>query len=105
MRRSFRFPPFIHMTMITARSVNAKLAEFSLETFHRRLKKNLPDAITMSDPLPSPLEKSHDQWRFQISLKAISPRKMNQYIRTILNGMTFPDEVIVTIDVDPYNLS
>ena len=105
MRRAFRFPPFLHMAMITARSVHQQRAEFSLQTLHRRLKRDLPEGIDITDPMPSPLVKSHDQWRFQISMRSTAARRLAKHIQSVMTTMTFPEDVAVTVDMDPYNLS
>ena len=105
MRRQFLHPPFSNIALVTARSVHQERAEFSLKTLHSRLKQKLPEGITVTDPLPSPLVKSHDQWRFQIVLKSNGARKLATHIREVLKDLTFPDDVLVTVDVDPYSMS
>lgn len=105
MRRQFNHPPFSHLALITSRSVHQERAEFSLKTLHARLKRNLPAEISLTDPLPSPLVKSHDQWRFQIVLKSNGARRLASHIREVMKDLTFPDDVMVTIDIDPYSMS
>lgn len=104
MRRHFEHPPFFHLALITSRSVHQQRAEFSLKTLHARLKKGLPEEISVTEPLPSPLVKSHDQWRFQLVLKSKSARGLARHIRKVMKGLTFPPDVIVTIDINPYNM-
>lgn len=105
MRKQFHHPPFLHMALITVRSVHQQRAEFSLKTLHTRLKSKLPDTIVMTEPLPSPLEKSHDQFRFQIVLKSVRAKPMATHISETMKGLTFPSDVIVTVDMDPYMMS
>ena len=107
-RKQFHFPPYPHMAMIAVRSKHMERAEFSLKNLHLRLKKSLPednpDQIMISEPVPSPLVRSHDQFRYQVTLRANNTRKMTALIRNVLKDMTFPEDVIVTVDVDPYSL-
>ncbi|MDF1813453.1 MAG: primosomal protein N' [Verrucomicrobiales bacterium] len=105
LRKMFGHPPYVHMTLITARSKHQERAEFSLKTLHLRLARDLPEEIVMTEPLPSPLVKSHDQWRFQVVMKAVNPRKIATHIRTVMKDMTFPEDVIVTFDMDCYQMS
>ncbi len=105
MRRQFQHPPFSHLALVTSRSVHQERAEFSLKTLHVRLKRQLPDGITLTEPLPSPLVKSHDQWRFQIVLKSVGARRLAAHLKDVMKDLTFPDDVIVTIDIDPYSMS
>lgn len=104
MRRQFGHPPFLHLVLITARSVHQQRAEFSLKTLHARLAKGLPEDMRLTEPLPSPLVKSHDQWRYQIILKAASARKLAVHVSKVMRDLTFPSDVIVTVDVDPYSM-
>ncbi len=104
-RQKFEFPPFLHMVLVTVRSVHAKRAEFSLQTLHRRLAQDLPAGAQIGEPLPSPLVKSHDQFRYQTMLRAVNPRSLVRHIRTVMAALSFPEDVVVTIDVDPYQLS
>lgn len=104
MRRQFGHPPFQRMVLVTVRSVHQERAEFSLKTLHARLKRELPEGMSLTEPLPSPLVKSHDQWRFQIILKGANPRRMAAHIREVTRDLTFPPDVIVTYDVDPYSM-
>ena len=105
LRERFSHPPFAHLALVTSRSVHQERAEFSLKTLHARLKRHLPEGITLTDPLPSPLVKSHDQWRFQIVLKSTGARTLARHIRETMKGLTFPDDVIVTVDIDPYSMA
>jgi len=104
LRERFLHPPFAHLALITARSVHQERAEFSLKTLHARLKRKLPEGVTLTEPLPSPLVKSHDQWRFQIVLKSPGARLLARHIRETLKDLTFPEDVVVTVDIDPYSM-
>ena len=104
-RKSFSYPPFSHCIILTCRSMNSSLAEFTLQTLHKRLLKNLPDYILLGEPLPSPLSKAAGQFRFQLMLRSESPRSMSQYIKSIIVDLAIPDEVYLAIDVDPLYLS
>ncbi len=105
MRKMFCHPPYTHITLISARSKHLERAEFSLKTLHQRLTRELPEGIAVTEPLPSPLVKSHDQWRFQVVMKSVNSRKMTAHIRSVMKNMTFPEDVIVTFDVDCYQMS
>ena len=104
-RKSFSYPPFYHCIILTCRSQNSSLAEFTLQTLHKRLLKNLPTNIILGEPLPSPLSKASGQFRFQLMLRAVNPRSVNEYIKSIIEGLAIPDEVYLAIDVDPLYLS
>lgn len=105
MRRQFSFPPFAHCGVLTARSTHERRAEFTLQTLHLRLKENLPQGISLGEVLPSPLIRSHDQFRFQITLRSTKARPLTNHIQAILQKTTLPEDVTVVFDMDAYNFS
>ena len=90
--------------LITCRSTHERRAEFSLENLHKRLKKELPKGIHMGEPMVSPLAKAAGQFRFQLMLRAPATRLITAHLNQILAITTMPEDVILTIDVDPIYL-
>ncbi len=105
MRRQFSFPPFAHCGVLTARSTHERRAEFTLQTLHLRLKENLPSGLSLGEVLPSPLIRSHDQFRFQIVLRSQQARPLTNHVQSILQKTTLPEDVTVVFDMDAYNFS
>lgn len=103
-RKAFHYPPYDHVVLITARSKNEAMAEFTLKNLSVKLLKDLPDHTRMGEPVPSPLAKAHGQFRFQLLLRSEKIRALARRIHEVITGMTFPAEVIVTWDVDPMQL-
>ena len=103
-RRQWEYPPFSKMVLITARSAHQERGSFSMETLHRRLKEVLPPNTTLGEPAPAPLEKSHGNYRFHLILRTRSVQKLTRALNEVLEKLTFPEEVTVTVDVDPYQL-
>jgi len=103
-RQKWEYPPFSKMVLITARSAHQERGSFSLETLHRRLKEVLPPNTTLGEPAPAPLEKSHGNYRFHLILRTRSVQKLTRVLNEVLEKLTFPEDVTVTVDVDPYQL-
>ena len=105
LRHALGFPPYGHVLLLTTRSENDGLAKFSLETLHRRLAKDPPAGVVVNEPAPSPLQRADKQFRHQLLLQAPSSRRLTTHLRSVLAGLTFPREVYLVIDVDPYSLA
>ncbi len=103
-RRAFDYPPFTHLVLIALRSPHQQRGEFSAQTLARRLKETLPPDTTLSDPAPAPLEKSHGNYRFHLMLRTRSIVRLSRALRAVLDKLPFPEDVIVTVDVDAYQL-
>ncbi|MGI8601537.1 MAG: replication restart helicase PriA [Verrucomicrobiales bacterium] len=104
-RSALSFPPFAHAVMVTIRSEKENLAEFALKNVHQRLMRELPEDIILGDPVPSPLLRAEDQFRFQLMMRAKATHRMTDHLRAVLAKLSFPREVTLMIDVDPYNLT
>ena len=103
-RKQWEYPPFSKMVLITVRSPHQARGSFSMETLARRLKEVLPPNTTISEPAPAPLEKSHGNFRFHLLLRTQAVQKLTRALREVLEKLTFPEDVILTVDVDPYQL-
>jgi len=103
-RRQWDYPPFSHLVLIVIRSTHQQRAEFSAQTLHRRLKDALPAGVTLSEPAPAPLEKSHGSYRFHLMLRTRAIQRLSRHLRDVLDKLTFPEDVFVTVDVDAYQL-
>ena len=104
-RRQFSFPPYAHCAVLTARSNHERRAEFTLQTLHLRLAETLPDGIVLGEVLPSPLVRSHGQFRFQITLRSKKARPLSKHVQAILARTSLPEDVTVVFDMDALNFS
>jgi primosomal protein N' (replication factor Y) (superfamily II helicase) len=98
------FPPFKHAILITVRSPHEGRAKLSAETLQRRLKEALPEEFILGDATPAPLEKLQGQFRFHILIRGEAIMCLSRLVRETLDKLPFPEDVTVTVDVDPYQL-
>jgi primosomal protein N' (replication factor Y) len=98
------FPPFKHAILITVRSPHEGRAKLSAETLQRRLKEALPPEFILGEATPAPLEKLQSQFRFHILLRGEAIMHLSRLVRETLDKLPFPEDVTVTVDVDPYQL-
>ncbi len=98
------FPPFKHAILITVRSAHDGRAKLSAETLKRRLKEALPEEFILGDATPAPLEKLQGQFRFHILIRGEAIMRLSRLSRETLEKLPFPEDVTVTVDVDPYQL-
>jgi primosomal protein N' (replication factor Y) (superfamily II helicase) len=98
------FPPFKHAVLITVRSTHEGRAKLSAETLQRRLKEALPQEFILGDATPAPLEKLQGQFRFHILVRGEAIMRLSRLVRETVDKLPFPEDVTVTVDVDPYQL-
>jgi primosomal protein N' (replication factor Y) (superfamily II helicase) len=98
------FPPFNHAILITVRSAHEGRAKLSAETLKRRLGEALPDEFILGDATPAPLEKLQGQFRFHILIRGEAIMRLSRLVRETLDKLPFPEDITVSVDVDPYQL-
>jgi primosomal protein N' (replication factor Y) len=103
-RERCEYPPFLHLLMVHIRSEHQRRAEFTAETIHRRLSEKLEEGVILHPVVPAPIERSKGYYRFQILLRTKSIRRLSKNVRSIVDKLTFPDDVHVSVDVDPYQV-
>lgn len=98
------FPPFNHAVLITVRSAHEGRARLSAETLVRRLRENLGAEFVVADATPAPLEKLQGQFRFHILMRGEAIVRLSRLIRETLDKLPLPEDVLASVDVDPYQL-
>jgi primosomal protein N' (replication factor Y) len=98
------FPPFKHAVLITVRSPHEARAKLSAETLVRRLRENLGPEFILGDATPAPLEKLQGQFRFHILIRGEAIVRLSRLIRETLDKLPLPEDVLASVDVDPYQL-
>jgi primosomal protein N' (replication factor Y) (superfamily II helicase) len=98
------FPPFKHAVLITVRSEHEGRSKLSAETLVRRLKENLGAEFIVGDATPAPLEKLQGQFRFHILMRGEAIMRLSRLIRETLDKLPLPEDVLASVDVDPYQL-
>ena len=103
-RKNCGYPPYTHMILLSLRSKHQQLASLTAESLARRLEKSRPEGVLLSPPAPAPLEKVAEYYRFHISLRGAAIRRMSRFVTEALSHQIIPQDVILSIDVDPYHL-
>ena len=98
------FPPFKHAVLITVRSPHEGRAKLSAETLVRRLKEAVSPEFILGAATPAPLEKLQGQFRFHILMRGNAVMRLSRLVRETLDKLPLPEDVIVAVDVDPYQL-
>lgn len=99
-RRSFEYPPFARMILITVRGLREDMTRLTCETLHRHLKQGIPANVTMGEATPAPIAKVKTNYRFQIALRGASTLRMTRVIRPAIQALTVPADVHIAVDVD-----
>jgi len=103
-RRELSYPPFTHLTCLTVRGLLEERVAFSAEAFAKSLREVLPAHVVLNGPTPAPLARARGFYRYQVLLRAGSPKHMTEPLREFLKGFRWPEGVSCAVDVDCLSL-
>ncbi len=103
-RKQMHLPPFARMIRFVIRHEKIERAEEGAKMLADRLRKLLPDGVSMMGPMPAGVLKIRKQFRFQIMLMSARAGLVQQIISPRMAELTghIPAEIIT--DVDPISL-
>ena len=70
----------------------------------RAPRKNLFRDLIIAGPAPAPLLRAETFYRYQIMLRTRAMSKLSQTLAKIIETLALPDDVSLTVDIDPVNL-
>ncbi len=103
-RREFGYPPFRRAILVTFRGPGEAKTLWCAEQAVKALTAVVPAGVEVGEVAPAPVAKWKDAFRFQTLIKTGSVREVLPHLRRHVAGVTWPEGVMVTINVDPINL-
>ena len=103
-RRSLHYPPFERFILITARGRNEEKTHFILESLAKEIEKlDLPET-ELTGPAPAPIARIEERYRFQVFLRTRRITAVTPRLRPLFMDRAWPDDIRMTLDVDPVDL-
>jgi primosomal protein N' (replication factor Y) len=105
-REQLGYPPFTRAALLTLRGRNEDKVKFSADHLKRELEKLATDfpELIIAGPAPAPLLRAENFYRYQIMLRLGQMSALSRRLAALAAALTLPDDVILTIDIDPVNL-
>jgi primosomal protein N' (replication factor Y) len=103
-RRKFAYPPYRHLIHHLFRGPNPEKIRFFADHWVKQVEKTLGNAVEIRGPVPSPIEKVKDEYRFQIWYFCTRATKVVPELVKLQAAVKWPDDVTQVLDVDPMNL-
>jgi primosomal protein N' (replication factor Y) len=123
-REQLKYPPVSRVALLTLKGRNEDKVKFSAEHLKRILESKVRDPksndssggatldfgpwtldLIISGPAPAPLLRAETFYRYQIMLRTRAMSKLSQALAKIIGTLALPDDVTLTADIDPVNLT
>ncbi len=103
-RRSLHYPPYERFVLVTARGRNEEKTLYVLEQLAKEIGKlNLPET-EITGPSPAPIARIEERYRFQVFLRTRRIMAVTPRLRPLFMDRAWPDDIRITLDVDPVDL-
>ena len=105
-REQLHYPPFTRAAMLTLRGRSEEKVSFSADYLKKQIEP-IVETITdlqISGPAPAPLLRAETFYRYQLMLRTGRMSELSRCLATVTSSLNLPDEVALTIDIDPVNL-
>jgi len=105
-RQQLKYPPVSRVALLTLKGRNEDKVKFSAD----HLRKELAQALTafkdlvLAGPAPAPLLRAETYYRYQIMLRTRQMARLSAALAKLLETLALPDDVSLTVDIDPVNL-
>jgi primosomal protein N' (replication factor Y) len=103
-RRSLHYPPYERFILITARGRDEEKTQYVIEQLARELERLDLPGTEITGPSPSPIAKVEGRYRFQIFLRVRRITAVTPRLRPFFMDRAWPDDIRVSLDVDPVDL-
>jgi primosomal protein N' (replication factor Y) len=105
-RRQLNYPPVSRIALLLLKGRNEEKVEFSATHVKHEIEKwsgMFPDMI-LAGPAPAPLARTESKYRFHILLRTRHMSRLSQKLAELIASLTLPEEVAMSVDIDPVNL-
>ena len=103
-REKLAYPPFERFILITARGRSEEKTLFVMENLAKELARLELPATEITGPAPAPIARVDERYRFQIFLRTHRITAVTPKLRPLFMDKSWPDDIRLTIDVDPNDL-
>ena len=106
-REQLKYPPAARVALLTVRGRNEDKVKFSADYLKRELEKVLGEFkdLILAGPAPASLLKAECFYRHQIMLRTRAMSKLSQTLARFIPFHALPEDVTLSVDIDPVNLA
>jgi primosomal protein N' (replication factor Y) len=123
-REQLKYPPFSRVALLTLKGRNEEKVKFSADHLKRVIeskvqspKSKVPSGsetldngpwtldLVIAGPAPAPLLRAETFYRYQIMLRTQRMSALSRELSKIVQSLVLPEDVTLTVDIDPVDLS
>ncbi len=103
-RRELVYPPFSHLVCVTLDGTDNKAVADTGASLAEQLKIRLKPNVTLSGPIPAPLERAKRRYRHQLIMRAPATTAMTRPLKDAIRECRRRAGVRIAVDVDAISM-
>ncbi len=105
-RQQLSYPPLSRIALLTLKGRNEEKVQFTAAHIRKELDRLLGEwkGLVLAGPGPAPLLKAESFFRYQIMIRCRQISRLSKVLSDFQRILSLPDEITLTIDIDPANL-
>jgi len=106
-RKQLKYPPFSRIALLTLKGRNEEKVKFSAEHLKRAVEKTISEIkdVILAGPAPAPLLKAEGYYRYQLMLRVGRMSGLSRRLAILAQELKLPEDVGLSIDIDPADLA
>jgi primosomal protein N' (replication factor Y) len=105
-REQLKYPPLSRVALLTIKGRNEDKVQFSAAHVRKEVEAALgsSEELVISGPAPAPLARAESNYRYQLMLRTRKMAQASELLAKLQAGLTLPEDVTLSIDIDPVTL-
>ena len=105
-REQLKYPPVSRVALLTLKGRNEEKVKFAAAHLKRELDKAVGDIkdLIIAGPAPAPLLRAETYYRHQIMLRARRMSALSRRLAELTQSLVLPEDVTLSVDIDPVGL-
>lgn len=105
-RQQLSYPPLARIALLTIRGRNEEKVSMCAEYVKKEIEKEIATVgeVIVAGPAPAPLLKAENYFRYQLMLRCKQMPKLSRYLGTVCAAIKMPEDILLTVDIDPVSL-
>lgn len=106
-REQLKYPPAGRVALVTLKGRNEDKVKFFAEHLRKDMEAGLAGmkSLVISGPAPAPLLRAETFYRYQIMFRVQRMPPLSRKLSELTRALVLPEDVSVTVDIDPMDLS
>ena len=106
-REQLKYPPLSRVALLTLKGRNEEKVRLSAEYLKTELEKALAGTkdLTIAGPAPAPLARAESYYRYHVMLRVRHMPPVSRRLAVLVESLTLPDDITLTVDIDPVDMA